>query len=330
MRLSVIEASKAKLCSTLQPLCSDDISDRLVDTFHLAPKERVRRKLVRLVAPLALRAQQPRFRRRVAVRLPFSYDLLSVGERFGSDASVAELLRLTQHERIDSVLVPGCYLGSEDVQFWLRRGAKRLDGVDAYSLNKSWGPIVASLRTTFGAEIVFQQASVEQLPHSAGRFDLVVSTAVLEHVRNLTAMVNETARVLRAGGWAHHDFGPLYYCFGGDHCIAAFGFEHGYDHLLLDEPAYRERIDDQGFFDTQTDPNLPFWARHEQFSFATAQDYIRAFSARFRIMHLVVKVSDDALAYRRAFPDNWQRLLRAGVAETDLLVKSLGLVLRKR
>jgi hypothetical protein len=151
---------------------------------------------------------------------------------------------------------------------------------------------------------------------------------VLEHVRNLRAMVAETARVLRPGGYAWHEFGPLYFSYGGDHCSAAYGESEAYGHILLDESAYQARINDQVFFHGHSDPNLPFWARKDQFSFATAGEYLRLFEERFSIKHLVVKISPEALTFRDRHPEKWRQMIEAGIGEEDLIIKSLGVVLR--
>jgi hypothetical protein len=56
---------------------------------------------------------------------------------------------------------------------------------------------------------------------------------------------------------------------------------------------------------------------------------ISVFRARFDIDYLVVKTSPEDLAYKLRFPENWKRLLAAGISESDLLVKSIAIVLRK-
>jgi SAM-dependent methyltransferase len=190
--------------------------------------------------------------------------------------------------------------------------------------------IVPTLRRYYGTHINFRQANIERIPFGDQTFDLLASSAVLEHVQNLEAMVRETARVLRSGGWAWHEFGPLYYSFGADHCIAAYGQSCGYDHLLLSEPAYQERINDQSFFDTNPDPNLAFWARRAQFSFAPAGDYITLFSTMFDIKQVVVKLGAEAIDFRAKYPEKWNALIQAGVPEHDLIIKSLGLVLQRK
>jgi SAM-dependent methyltransferase len=216
------------------------------------------------------------------------------------------------------------------VQFWLRRGVSRLQGIDVNSLAKRWATIVPELKSTFGTDVEFRQASIEKIPFKDEEFDLVASSAVVEHVRNIEAMVAETARVLRPGGWAWHDFGPLYFTFGGDHCIAAFGPSAGYDHLLLNEDAYRARLADQAFFDKHEDPNLPFWARKDQFSFLEPSAYLQHFARHFEVAHVVVKISRDALRFRKEEPRAWKQLLDAGLSEATLLTSGLAVILKKR
>jgi SAM-dependent methyltransferase len=272
MRLKVIQEAKATLSRAVQVFSTTDISSRIVEQCALIPREPFKRKIMRAVAQSALRVQQPTIRKRHGVALDLSHDLLCIEDRFANDASLAVLLRRLRSETVAAVLVPGCFLASEDVQFWLRRGIKRVSGFDVYSLQRRWDSILPQLRRHFGAEIEFRQGSIESIPFPSGSFDLITTNAVLEHVRNLAAMVDETARVLRSGGWAWHCFGPLYYSFGADHCIAAYGDAAGYDHLLLDDEEYQQRIRNQEFFDTQPNPNLPFWALNRQFSFATAAE----------------------------------------------------------
>ena len=329
MRLEAIRAAKTALSTSIQELSTHGITASWLDQFVLLRDEPYKRKLLRLLAPYVMRLKQRSIRKIISFEPQFDYDVVVIGERFGNDISKARLLRLIAKERISRVLIPGCFVATEDVQFWLRHGIKRLDGIDVYSFEEQWQNIAPQLQREFKAEVCFQQASIEKLPFDDGVFDLIASDAVLEHVRNLDAMVRETARVLRVGGLAWHRFGPLYYTWSGDHCIGAFGDVAGYDHILLDDDDYRSRVNDQTFFDKQTDPDCAFWARHEQFSFATAEEYLELFSRYFNIEHIVLKVSEEGLAFRGSHPEQWAQMRAAGLSASDLLVKSMNVILRK-
>jgi hypothetical protein len=145
----------------------------------------------------------------------------------------------------------------------------------------------------------------------------------------LDSMVSETARVLKPGGFDLHSFGPLYFSFGADHCIAAYGPDSGYDHLFLDEAECRKRISNRSFFGAAAgNPDLAFWALNDQFSFATSAEYLQAFQARFELCFVGVKISQESLSFRER-PNDWKRLLAAGISESDVLINGLSVVLRK-
>ncbi len=330
VRVLEVQRRKDSHSKCIQALIPDDISDFVGHVFALHTTETLKRRISRKIALPVLTVAQPFIRAHLSARLAIQYDLLALDERFADDAGLATLLRLQRRHPISRVLVPGCYVAAEDVQFWLRRGIRRLDGIDVYSLQRQWSEIIPILRRSYRTDVNFTQGSIEAIPYQGESFDLIVSSAVLEHVRNLSAMVTETARVLVRGGWAFHSFGPLYYCFGGDHCITAFGPAAGYDHLLLDESEYSARLRDRTVFDKQPDPNLPFWALHEQFSFATASEYLKYFERDFHIRFVIAKISSEGLRFRENYREKWVKLLRAGISETDLLVKSLSVVLQRR
>ena len=331
MRIAEVKASRERYSGEVQSLPEGDISDSVDSNFHLAEGDSAKRRLMRAVALSALKAQQRSVRKRFNLPRDFSVDLYSIGERFADDAAWSIMLENlpAPMEQLE-VLVPGCYMGNEDVQFWLRRGVRSLYGIDIYSLERSWRSILPQLADRWNVPVDFVQGSIEKIPFEDERFDVITTSAVLEHVRNLDAMVAESARVLRPGGLAFHSFGPLYHTFGGDHCIAAYGSDCGFDHLLLDDGAYQQRIRDESFFAMQLNqPDLPSWAKREQFSFARPADYIRAFSARFEMVYTGAKISAQALAFRLRHSAAWQAMLDAGVAESDLLIKSLVLIVRK-
>lgn len=330
MRLTEISEARARLGNAVQSLPQGDFSDSVRVDFSLREKEDTSRVIKRLIARLALGFGRGRVREKLGFDLPFTCDAVGIGDRFVEDAAWAYLLAHLPSIRTLSVLVPGCYMAGEDVQRWLRRGVERLDGIDIYSLNKHWQSILPKLRDRWPVPIKFCQGSIEDIPFEASSFDVLTSAAVLEHVRNLDGMVDETARVLKPGGYALHSIGPLYYCFGADHCIAAYGLEAGYDHLLLEEPEYRRRIADRNFFEKATgNPDLAFWAVNDQFSFATAIDYIASFNRWFSIDYLSVVISAEGIEYRQRFPDKWKRIADGGISEADLLVKGLVVVVRK-
>ena len=179
------------------------------------------------------------------------------------------------------------------------------------------------LEAKYGSRIDFRQASVDALPFPDESMDVITSEAVYEHVHNLRLAASEMFRVLKPGGIAFHGVGPFYFCFGGDHCISEYGFDAGFDHVLLDDRSYRQQVSNGDFCSDKPDPNCNFWAIHYKFSFATPIEFFEAFSRYFEFEHLTVIVSPNSLQFREKFPDRWRTMLDAGLTEESLCVKSV-------
>lgn len=329
LRIQTIQTEKGLLSQQIQQPQPWAVEDPFRAGFSLKMKGSLRARGIQWLAPHVLRLQQPAIRKQIGFTPSFPYDLLCLGERFSHGAALSVLLQKIRSEDVRRVLVPGCNLGGEEVQFWLRRGIKKMAGIDVAYAEKAWAQVIPLLQEKFHAEVDFRPASVEKLPFEDASFDLIASAAVLEHVHNLPEAISEMARVLRPGGWAWHGLGPFYYTFGGDHCIGSYGPEAGYHHLLLEDPAYQKLIRDDKFFSTQPDPNCRYWALSKQFSFAKPSEYFLLFSTHFEIQHLVVIISEEGAAFRQKYPQRWKELLQAEILEEDLLIKTFRILLRK-
>jgi SAM-dependent methyltransferase len=330
MRIEQVRALRDGFRNVVEPLPSERRSTNDLKYFHLVRRDSVKRLLVDTAAPWVLPRLQPWIRRQADVRFPVRYDLLSWGERWAMGAVHGRLLRAVRPRDLSAVLVQGCWLGDRCVQYWLRRGARSVHGVEIIDMRDCWEETVPRLQTAFGREVTFRHGSVEDVPYPDGMFDLVTSEAVYEHVYNLDLAAREAARVLRPGGRAVHSIGPLYYGYAGDHCISTYGFEAGYDHLLLDEPAYRQRVEDHAVFARSPSPQCHMWAVLNKLSFARLTDYFKAFAPYFDVEFLVLVISPEGVRYRAAFPDRWARLLASGITPADLLVTGMKVLLRRR
>jgi SAM-dependent methyltransferase len=244
---------------------------------------------------------QPWIRSRLSTPLSVKYDRPPWGERWAKGAAQHQLDRLMRPHNPQAVLVEGCQYGDASFQHWLRKGFRRVYGVELWNLENVWPGVARKLRATFGAEVCPRQGTVEQLPYEDESFDLIASGAVYEHVYNLDAAANESARVLKVGGFAFHSIGPLSFCYAGDHCISEYGFDAGYDHLLLNNGEYHSKVEDTGYFANAVDPHCNEWARQDKFSFAKLPNYLQDFSNYFSVRFLLLVVSPQGCAYRARF-----------------------------
>jgi ubiquinone/menaquinone biosynthesis C-methylase UbiE len=221
------------------------------------------------------------------------------------------------------VLVVGC--GSamgHDVGVWLENGVHRVHACDLIP-QVEWPARATELSTRHSADVKIFACPAEDLAVADRTYDLVYSTTVFEHVKDIRKAVRESARALTDDGVSFHVIGPLYFSHGGDHCISAYGTEHGYDHLLLDKTEYQKMVQDDQFFAGTADPWQAGWAKFGMFSYGKPMDYVQAFADAFQRFRLIVTLSEDGLNFRRDHPEKWRKLRDLGLTNDALLVKGL-------
>ena len=135
------------------------------------------------------------------IRWARSYDLLVWVLTLGRDRAFREkTLDLAQVAPGESVLDIGCGTGTLAIAAKQRVGlAASVTGVDARR------EMIARARKkarNAGADVTFAAADVENLPYSAGTFDVVLSTVMLHHLSEQARQkcISEVRRVLKPGG----------------------------------------------------------------------------------------------------------------------------------
>jgi SAM-dependent methyltransferase len=176
----------------------------------------------------------------------------------------------------------------------------------------------------------FVMAHLERLPLPDGSVDLAASDAVFEHCRDLRAVLAETRRVLRPGGLVYATYGPLWYCFGGDHFSGRGGPSHGYEHLEAEPGAYR-RYFERHLTDDEDAQDGGRYVELDLFSKLTTRQYFALYEeAGLELVDSVLEVSAQALAFRRAWPDRFRSIRAAhSLHEDDLLIKTHLVILRR-
>jgi SAM-dependent methyltransferase len=159
------------------------------------------------------------------------------------------------------------------------------------------------------------------LPFADASFDLVASTALLEHIDGVDAAVVEMARVTRPGGLIFANFGPLYHTYGGAH------YEGAYEHLWMSDGQLERYLEQRGIA-SEIDDGL-LWLRHGMFSKLRYAEYVEILKRHCAIEHLVLAVSQPALRYRREHAAEWRALTRR-YAEEDLLTFSITVWMRPK
>ena len=232
------------------------------------------------------------------------------------------LARLDVRESV--ILVQGTGSGW-DVLTWARLRPKRIIATDLFAFD-AWDEISRYCATTWNVACEFRQAPLEDHAFLAdGSADVCVSDAVLEHCRDLGAVLAETRRVLKPGGRLYASYGPLWFCGGGDHFSGRGGLETLYNHLSLTPADYKAYVHEgrrnaEGFQDGYRYIEL------DLFSKLSTRDYLSAFrNAGFSIDELILELSSPGRRFRKAFPSRYEKLLDATAgrcASDDLIVKA--------
>jgi ubiquinone/menaquinone biosynthesis C-methylase UbiE len=213
--------------------------------------------------------------------------------------------------RDSDLLVLGAGRGDE-LTLWEQQQPRSIVATDFFAHTAHWAAHPGTR---------FVRMDVRRLGFADRSFDMVASTALLEHVDGVEELVREMARVLRPGGVAFHNFGPLYYTYAGAHYLGA------YEHLTMSDGEFDRYLAERNI--PLEEEEARHWLRNGMFSRLRYDDYLAIFKRHFDLEHVVIGVSQDALRYRRQDAARWSELTRR-YAEKDLLTFSMTVWMRPK
>jgi SAM-dependent methyltransferase len=266
----------------------------------------------------ARRHLSPGFRREVAPDAVYFTRGTPLGWRRRWGAARVNLSEAT-------VLVQGTGTGW-DAASWAMLRPRKVIATDLFPFDESWEEIARHCRDALGVTVEFRAAPLEDHGFLAdAAVDLCASDAVFEHCTDIAAVLAETRRLLRSGGTVYATYGPIWFAPGGDHFSGRDGLASVYNHVALDEAAYR------AYFDAQRRAEESFqsggrYVELDLFSKLTTREYLAAFGAAGLVRDaLIVELSPDALAFRKAWPDRLDAVLARNAPRCtadDLIVKA--------
>lgn len=204
---------------------------------------------------------------------PFEVDRWLWGQRGNDYAAhrrrVDRLLRL----RGKRIFIAGCGTG-RDMGSWLSFRPARVVGLDYLNYRSAWERAADHFRRHFPqSSVEFHQGNARDLEMFAdGEFDLIGSDAVFEHIADVPAVALELTRILRPGGLFYATFGPLWYCWHGDHYSGWDALSSGYNHLVLDTPCYERYLAQAPAESLEESSRM--WHEHGLFSRLRPHDYV--------------------------------------------------------
>jgi len=228
-----------------------------------------------------------------------------------------------------SVLIMGAGSGWEALD-WVRFQPSLLFAVDAYPFFAAWGRVAARMGDR-GPKCQFVVSELEQLPLHANTIDCAVSDAVFEHCRDLPRVLRELYRVLKPDAYCYAAYGPLWYCFGGDHFSGRGGVEHGYNHIALPNTDYETYVR-RHTSDRENAQSGPRYVSLDLFSKLSTTDYLQHFDrAGFCLEAVALELCSKALMFNHLYPERVADILKQypKLCYDDLIIKGHYVILRK-
>lgn len=210
--------------------------------------------------------------------------------------------------RSTTILVQGTGNGW-DVVSWASLRPKRIIAVDLFKFD-SWPEISEYCMKKYCTKVEFVASPLENnFGLNNSEIGLVVSDAVYEHCQNMVGVMTETYRVLCPGGRVYANYGPLWYCAGGDHFSGRDELINSYSHITNNQEQYQVYIASN----RERGENFQDGARYIElglFSKLCTFQYLEIYKkVGFEVEDLWLEISQRALDYRDSYPFEFNYIL---------------------
>lgn len=310
-------------------------SEQTIDG-ELDPSLQLRRRIGALLYPWKNRLERPRIERQLGrLGVPAEKlsrpDIICAGHKgFGNDIFLQQIPRFVG--QLDTVVCFGCGLGGEVALVSRMLRPRKVIGCDFFAHHRAWKQVKKRVESEQPVEVDFVRLDLRN-PAAGIRkeADLVVSFAVLEHLRDMDACFAPIQEWLKDGGAFASQWGPMWYSYSGDHIAAELGFSEGYQHLLLSATDYLEFYRSHPRNREAARAGIPTWLDLGLHNFARYDEYMTAIDKWFGpAQFLKWQVSTEALRWAAAYPNRWQEILKAHphITSLDLVLGGAALVAR--
>ena len=195
------------------------------------------------------------------------------------------------------ILILGCGTGW-DIGTWLYFKPREIIGIDLYNFSGCWQKIRKYVsENNLDTKIDFYQADIAELSKFGfEEFNIISSDAVFEHCKDLKLVMNVLYGLIGLNGIVYASYGPLWYCWGGDHFSGRGGLENGYSHLILDSESYKDyyvKYLREPEYELQ---NGGRFIELDLFSKLSGAEYINIYEqAGFKVRSLIVEFCSNAM-----------------------------------
>ena len=292
------------------------------------PSRRLRRRIGSFLYPMKNRLERPLVERRLrklgVKQVQFDQpSIICYGQKgFGGDIFLNQILGTLG--RLDTVMCFGCGMGDEMALVARRLKPKRIMGCDYFSYKSAWDDVKRQVESDLDVAVDFEQIDLRKPAHGRlGNADLVISFAVLEHLRDMDVCFEQIKGFMGDGGWFASQWGPMWYSYSGDHISAELGFKAGYQHLLLSAEEYLDYYKNHPRNRAGVLAGRPTWLELGLHNFARYEEYLAAIQKWFGpVCFLKWQLSSEAFRFAKLYPQDWVKILGLypGLTSLDLLL----------
>lgn len=289
-------------------------SERTIEG-ELDPSLQLRRQVGALLYPWKNRLERLRVERQlrnlgVASEKLQPPDIICAGHKgFGNDIFLRQISGLLG--KVDTVVCFGCGLGGEVALVSRILQPRKVIGCDFFAHNRSWEQVKQQVESRQPVEVDFVRLDLRNPAFGIRKeADVVISFAVLEHLRDMDTCFSPIKGWLKPGGRFASQWGPMWYSFSGDHIAAELGFAEGYQHLLLGASDYLEFYRSHPRNREDVSLGKPTWLELGLHNFARYDEYMAAITKWFgSTQFLKWQLSTEAFGWAKLYPERWRQIL---------------------
>jgi SAM-dependent methyltransferase len=303
----------------------DRSSSDLRRVYSLSLMERFKRPLRRVLYPPLVAAENLFLAYRYAAATPFRVNVWIWGQR-GNDYD-SNRRRVNRYKSIAGadLLIVGAGTGY-DAPSWLPWHPRSISGCDYFDYTAHWNEHKSVMRELSPkTRVEFAQGDAQSLGYADAAFDLYVSDAVLEHVRDLRKVVSEARRVLRPDGLFYSTWGALWYSYAGDHCSGYDGLSGGYNHLLMGAEEYKRYLDGLGPYRHDPDDGRT-WVENDLFSRLRPAEYMQIIEEKFEVLFTAAIINPNGPRFMREHPSKAAQVLQVCPNGVDSLIAGMSVI----
>ncbi len=278
-------------------------------------KERLKRSIGRILYPIQNRLS----------RISTEFKLCSIGAdpnptprptsiSFGQKGTSIEILlsRLVRMTGTGASFASfGCGLSQELITVAKYLRPRSIIGYEFFNYRRAWDHVIKRIKREFGIPVTFIQADLRQ-PFQPEHLpvDILFSSAVLEHLRDMDDSFRIVRPLLRPDGWFAALWGPMWHSFSGDHIAAELGEDFGFEHVRLSPAEYWDFYRQHPRNRDSVARGETTWLEHGLSNFALYNSYIESIAKYFgEIRQLHWQLSPEAFRWRDRRRADWNAIL---------------------